>query len=295
MRSVCVTGAASAILLGLSVISSPVTAAGQPDPWSGFSVSLGGGAANVNADLGADASNQDSLTFDFPPFLLELIAEGSAHSHSGIDDWEGFGTLQGAYDYRFGNIVVGALADFDFYPGSPGGQSSDTIDGNFSINFNGTTVFGPVPFSNYASVTSSLELDSVWSVGGRLGYLVTPSVLVYGLGGYTEASVKGQVDLSYFDLLNGAQTLSLRTSDDLSGYFVGAGGEMLITNDLALRLEYRYANYSGEMSSASASSGISVPLGGGSISYAHNSAVEADLDAQIHSIRGAVVLKLGEP
>jgi outer membrane immunogenic protein len=294
LRSVGVAGAAGVLLLNLSFFTSQAEAA-QTDPWSGFSVSLGGGGANVGADLGADVSNQDNFTFDFPANLLEFIVEGSGHTNSNVDGWEGFGTLQGAYDFRFGNILLGALADFDFYPGDPRGQSSSNIDGNFSINFNGATVFGPVPFPNYASATSSLELEKVWSVGGRLGYLITPSVLVYGLGGYTQASLNGQVDLSYFDLLNGTQTLSLRASDELRGYFVGAGGEMLITKDLALRLEYRYANYDGEMSSASASSGASVNLGGGSISYGHNSAVQADLDAQIQSIRGAIVLKLGEP
>jgi outer membrane immunogenic protein len=286
-------------LLLIPAIPLPANAqSGQQDAWTGFSVSVGGGAARTDASLDATTSNQDVFTIDFlPVFLLELIAEGEGQSSAGIDDWEGFGTLQAGYDFRSGNFVLGVLGDYDFYPGDPGGQSSDSIDGNFTINLDGLggpASFGPFPFADYASVTSSLRFKDVWSVGGRLGYLVTPSMLIYGLGGYTEASVEGQVDLSYSDL-TGDQTLSLRASDELRGYFIGGGGEVLVDDNIALRLEYRYANYNGEMSSTSDSSGFSFPAGPGTVSYANNASVKSDLDAQIHSIRGAVVLKLGEP
>jgi outer membrane immunogenic protein len=291
LRCVAVAGV---LLLSVPALAT-VADANQPDPWTGFSVSIGGGAAKVDSDLAASASNSDNLSFAYSPWLLEFIAEGTGQANSNIDSWKGFGTLQGGYDARYGKIVIGALADFDFYPGDPSGQASSDMDGTFSVHFNGQEVFGPVPFSNYASLSSSLELKNTWSVGGRLGYLITPSTLIYGLGGYSQASLKGQVDLSYDDLVNGAQTLSLRTADQLSGYFLGGGGEMLITPGVALRLEYRYANYSGEMSGASASTDVSANLGGGTVSYTHEAAVKADLDAQIHTIRGAVVFKLGEP
>lgn len=78
-------------------------------------------------------------------------------------------------------------------------------------------------------------------IGGRLGYLVTPNTLIYGLGGYTQASFDGQVDLSYFIFFVGApQTLSLRVADELHGYFLGGGGEVKVADNVALRLEYRY-------------------------------------------------------
>jgi outer membrane immunogenic protein len=166
------------------------------------------------------------------------------------DEWNGFGTLQGGYDVRLGNVIVGGLADFDFYPDKPGASSAQSLNGTFTVDVNTVPIGAPVPLPNFASVTSNIALDNVWSVGGRLGYRVTPETLIYGLGGYTQASIDGSVQLAYTSTLFGPQRLSLPTSDELHGYFVGGGGEVKIAQNLALRLEYRYANYRGETSSA---------------------------------------------
>jgi opacity protein-like surface antigen len=265
----------------------------DPTNWSGFSVSVGGGAAQTDTSLDVDTVNKDRLDlFIFPPPLFSFIGQALGHSGTSEDDWHGFGTIQAGYDQRIGNFVVGGFADFDFYPDRPKDSTSNNINGNLSFAFFNIPIGPVIPIANYASVTSSVELQNTWSVGGRIGYLVTPDVLLYGLGGYTQARFDGQINLSYLSLTAGPQTLSLNVPDELRGYFVGAGGEAKIAHNVALRLEYRYANYSGETNSASASSGAAfLPF----VSYTNSASVQASLDEQIHTVRAALVLKLGEP
>jgi outer membrane immunogenic protein len=280
LRRVVVLGAISASALCLSVSAS----AADPSNWSGFSVSVGGGAAKTDTDLNVDSSNTDQFVI---PFTLSELLQGLGHSGVSEDQWNGFGTLQAGYDHRIGNFVVGAFGDFDFYPNHPGGAASNTINGTISGNSFGVP-FGPFPFANLHSVTSSVELQNTWSVGGRVGYLVAPNALLYALGGYTQAKFDGQINLSYLGPFPSGPQVSLSIPDELQGYFVGGGGELKVAEHIALRLEYRYANYGGDTNSASVNTPPVVFL-------TQSASVQAHLDEQIQTVRAAVVLKLGEP
>lgn len=296
LRRVGVSAAASVLLA--TVVTNPAAAQGSPTfrAWNGLSVSVGGGAAKTSAGVEAQSSNVDTIDLTFLSFpIVSFLGQATGSSAVGTDDWEGFGTLQLAYDKRFGNFVVGAMADYDFYPDKPAAAGSTDVDGSIGIEFLGFPV-GSFPVSNYATLSSSVELKSVWSLGGRLGYVVAPNLMLYGLGGYTQAKLDGQVDLSYFDFATfGETSVSVQAPDRLHGFFLGAGGEVKVTDNVALRLEYRYANYSGESKSATISTGddgcTCGPIG---LSYAQTASVKGDFDAEIHSVRGALVLQLGQ-
>ena len=124
------------------------------------------------------------------------------------------------YDYDLGNIVVGAEAEL----------TDSSADDDY---VNNSTSFG------LGAVDAGRDIY----VGGRLGYKVRPSTLLYAKAGYTNArfnyvGVNGDVDY--------------RTNLDADGYRLGAGVEQRIGmdgpgNPLAnafVRLEYRYSNYS---------------------------------------------------
>lgn len=297
LRSVALFGAATVVALASFV--EPIVA--QPaNSWSGFNVSVGGGVSKNNGGLDVSSENNDRLDIiPIPPpspisALFSIIGEATGNASVGDDEWQGFGTLQGGYDQQFGNFVVGGFANFDFYPGDNQDGATNGVDGSLAFVFLPPLFpLGSIPISDYATLSSSVELKNTWSIGGRLGYLVTPNTLIYGLGGYTQASIDGQVDLSYLNLFTGPQTLSLNVSEELHGYFVGGGGEMKIADNVALRLEYRYANYQSQGSSASAN--FSDTAFFGLIGYSQSARVQADLDAEIHTVRGAVVLQLGNP
>lgn len=70
--------------------------------------------------------------------------------------------------------------------------------------------------------------------GARLGFQIDPSAMLYVKGGYTNA----KASLSYDD--NAGNAFS--ESDKLDGYRVGGGLEAS-SNNMFVRLEYRYSDY----------------------------------------------------
>lgn len=171
----------------------------------------------IDAGVGYGFYNQSHNLIDttaVPPIAL------TATSNSGGEGW--LGRLGGGCDYQLGSrFVIGAFADYDF------------------ANLKGT-------FSDGA-IGGNEKMSAAWYAGGRLGYLVTPSLLAYVDGGYTEAR---------FDQVNFSQqflpVLPLGTfipAHTYNGWFIGGGTEYALDFDwfpihgLFWRTEYRYAQY----------------------------------------------------
>jgi outer membrane immunogenic protein len=142
-------------------ISRPVLKA-PPAPmqftnWSGCHVAGGGGYGFWNQDT--------SASYYGNPVGSEVTSGGRG--------W--FGTIGGGCDIQVsGSWVIGAFGAYDF-----GG-----IKGDVAVPINSTTYWG------------NEKLTSAWAVGGRVGYLITPSIMTYVSAGYTEARFGG-ADLFY--------------------------------------------------------------------------------------------------
>ncbi|MGO9170483.1 MAG: outer membrane protein [Rhodomicrobium sp.] len=164
--------------------------------WTGFYLGVGGGGGATSSDLKAAASTD--------------LASGFAEAN-GIGGMGGFGTVQVGYDRQLDSrFVVGAFFDYDFA----------SIDSKLSagISVLGTPLIG---------VNAPFNLTDSWTVGGRVGYLIHPNTLFYGLAGYTEA---------HFDLPAGAQ------NSTFSGWTAGAGIETNLGGAWFLKGEYRYTS-----------------------------------------------------
>lgn len=191
--------------------------------WSGIYFGAGGGFSRVDrsgqtrTDRTKETKSCDKKDFkdkkkcDLPSgFAHESTVTSSTLSSFDDDDWSGFGTVQVGYDRLIHHhLVIGAFADFDLYDG---GSSFQFSDGH-----------------------GSADLDWVWSVGGRFGALVEPRVLLYGVGGYTQAGLDGAVWIN-----NGP---TLQNDDHLDGWFAGAGTEVKVRDRISFKLEYRFADY----------------------------------------------------
>ena len=100
--------------------------------------------------------------------------QSTTETTSGGRGW--LGKVGGGCDYQFGgggfwgNWVVGAFADYDFMD----------LHKNFSI-----------PDLGFNGVAGEEKQKDAWAVGGRIGYLVTPTVFTYWNGGYTETRFDG--------------------------------------------------------------------------------------------------------
>ncbi len=91
-------------------------------------------------------------------------------------------------------------------------------------------------------------MSSVWSAGGRIGWLAFPSLLTYFTGGYTEATFdRTNLNVAFgppfFPL--GVPASALIDKKTYKGWFLGAGDEYALgfLPGLFLKTEYRFSEF----------------------------------------------------
>ena len=172
--------------------------------WTGCYVGAGGGYGLSNNDSHLEAAGVRTST--------DLTQGGRGY----------LATVGVGCDYQFSNFVIGAFADADW----------TNIRGDHT---------GQSPAAVGLSATDKMTLDWTWNVGGRVGYLITPSLLTYFTAGYTEAQFSGAT----YKNLAGALTGFGVSSQTYQGYFIGAGDEYALSflPGLFWKTEYRFADY----------------------------------------------------
>lgn len=121
-----------------------------------------------------------------------------------FDQQGAIGTILAGYNWQLGRSVFGLEADV----------------GTGQLAARTSTAFG----------TLEHDLHTMGSFRGRAGFLLTPSLLLYGTAGLAWANM----DIGYA----GAP----QKSDTFFGYQVGTGAELMMTNNVTLRLEYIYTD-----------------------------------------------------
>jgi outer membrane immunogenic protein len=184
----------AALIAGTAATPALAQPAGEASPFTGLRVE---GLVGYDSLRSGDKSNDGVDTND---------DEGD-ESIDGVAFGAGVG-----YDFDLGGVVAGVEAE---YTESTGEQDSDeTIDG---VAFN-----------------SGIETGRDLYVGGRIGFRVRPTTLVYGKAGYTNTSVEANIE-------GGGDRFEFDTNVD--GYRLGAGVEQLIGPRSFAKLEYRYSKY----------------------------------------------------
>jgi outer membrane immunogenic protein len=190
----------AALLLG--------TSAARADDWTGVYIGIGGGMGAAVHDLSLE---NGPLAVPPPAFSASL---------DGLGAEGGFFTAGVGADYQVNsNVVVGAFFDYDW------------TDLETSLDV-GVDVLGLT-----GSGGAKIEVENLWSIGGRVGYLVTPSTLLFLTAGYAQADIS---DLTAG--IDGLGSATLASVGDVDGYFLGGGAELKITKALSLKAEYRYTD-----------------------------------------------------
>ena len=93
--------------------------------------------------------------------------------------------------------------------------------------------------------SSNVKLGWDGSVRGRVGYLVTPTWLVYATGGaaWQQVDINATCNGSFFNTSWCVAPRNETVSTTRTGWTVGGGVETLLWNNWLLRAEYRYADY----------------------------------------------------
>lgn len=179
-----------------------------------------------------------------------------------VSDWRGFyaGVQAGPGFGDTGKLRLTPITpalQTAFAPGFRGDFDNGVVAGAH-VGYNwqmGRIVTGPVLDLNFADIgdkqigrsltpatyTIGRDLDTLASLRGRIGYLVTDDLLFFATGG----AAYGKVKFSYSQPGSAATTTTSGGQDSDFGYTVGGGVEAKLTQKVSLAAEYLYTNLGG--------------------------------------------------
>jgi outer membrane immunogenic protein len=202
--------------------------------WSGFYLGLGVGGGEAFSNV---KTTNNTVVSGLPNAAL---LAGSTNQNFDLGAQGALGTAQIGYDYQFpmSRWVTGVFGDFDWSNAHSKQSGITYVDGVTSRN--------GVPYQPASGLKTSF--DNEWSVGGRLGYLITPETYLYGLAAYTQGqvSVNGYTGLTHLAYA-GSPTSYEGFSDTKTsgGWSAGLGLETHLRDNWYLKLEYRYSQFGG--------------------------------------------------
>lgn len=233
----------------------PVIAPPPPPMWTGFHVGLNaGGTWANNSSLNATTWNVANDDGGSAADEIDAALFSGNFGGSGAAGFIGGGQV--GYDHQFSGIngygiIAGLEADIQGIAGSSGNGSRLIGAQVFSGVVNPV---GQVDAYTLANQQVSASLSYLGTVRGRLGVLVTPTLLVYGTGGLAyggvNASVKnyaiGAVDIAALgppldpDVPEAFTSGTGSYSNTQVGYTAGGGVEWMFMPNWSAKAEYLY-------------------------------------------------------
>jgi outer membrane immunogenic protein len=192
---IAVLAAASTIAFAQTVsaadlpVKAPVYAAPPPTPvysWTGFYV---GG----NVGYGWESRTVNFSPNDFNVFLVSCGGSGggTCPPPTSFDTNGALGGLQAGYNWQINQKwLLGIETDFDW----------SGIKGTGTDSF---LIFPVLPFRGPSNFVASQNVESFGTIRGRLGFLPTTNLLVYGTAGFAYGRVGENVTLNSQQGVNG--------------------------------------------------------------------------------------------
>ena len=246
----------SAFAADLTPPAPPPVFVPPPPTWTGFYVGINAGyewAANKNIDTTAIP------VFAAPTWETELaLSSALATGSAGVNQNGFIGGGQIGYNFQYGTrLVVGLEADIQGIAGNNavGGFAGSGVP----VGFPGETIV--------SAVQSNKSLDYLGTVRGRIGYLLTPTLLIFGDGGLAYGSVNASTSI-WQDNEPFLPTFGSfgRFSNTQVGWTVGGGVEWQFMPNWSVKVEYLYYDL-GRKTFGLTPLAFSSPTFGGSLLY----------------------------
>ena len=263
---IALMGAASAA--DLPSHKAPPVAPAAPS-WTGFYAGLNAGY-NFGTNNNTTSSNLGLPWYriDTPPYANWVSAAGPIALNGNISNTQSgyMGGLQFGYNYQWGsNIVIGI--ESDIMGSSTRGNANTAGTAAFPANFQvqGNPLGQSLAYSGQTSVMSGL--DYLGTVRGRLGYLFTPTMLLYGTAGFSYGGAyayvkQNAVDALYDNFPGVGCTFCVgnwrgggNQNQILTGWNAGGGVEWMFMPNWSLKAEALYWNL-GSMNVNTALAGV---------------------------------------
>jgi outer membrane immunogenic protein len=218
-----------------------------PALWMGWYVGANVGWAGSQNSVNSAATPVPDAALGVVPGVSEGLAALStgavpAGSRSGF-----IGGGQAGYNWQFGNWVAGIETDI---------QGIAKSSGSGSVTRTAVVVGVPVT----STQTASLSTEYLGTVRGRLGFLVTPTWLLYATGGLAYGGANASTTL--FQTGPGFVGVGAGSlSDARAGWTAGGGFEWMFAQRWSAKAEYlHYDLGTGSSASASTSGAFATPV-----------------------------------
>jgi len=219
MAAVMAFAATSALAADLPSVKAPPAYTPPPiQTWTGFYAGLNAGYTFANS-TSTSIATADLGVLGGLPFTSSAAGLFNTNNSGFI------GGGQIGYNYQFyNNFLVGIEADIQGIAGS--GSTATAWSG------------GVLPLITATGFSTSASLDYLGTVRGRLGYLITPTILLYGTGGLAYGGVNSST--SIIQPFAGVGVASSAFSDTRVGWTVGGGAEWMFLQNWSAKVEYLY-------------------------------------------------------
>lgn len=187
--------------------------------WTGFYV-----GANVGGQWGSANAATTTLFPVASYFADSSVTAIGAVGAQRINSSSVTGGFTAGYNWQVNQTVLGLEGDINYF--------------GFKGSATGSAVY-PCCAPTGFTVSSSVSADWLATIRGRIGFLATPSWLIYATGGAAIAEVKG--NFAFTDTFAGA-TESGTIRDTRVGWTAGVGGEYAVGNGWSLKAEYLYVD-----------------------------------------------------
>ena len=223
----------------------PVVAPVVGPAWTGFYAGLNAGGTWANNNT----TNLTTYNIYQPAGSADYVAAALLNGPQSSSRGGGFiGGGQIGYNWqaKFAgrDFVTGVEADFQGIAGSGGNGSRWGIAPNAGIS-GGTTADVFVPISLTSNIQGNSQLNWLGTVRGRVGYLVTPALMLYGTGGLAYGGATGSLQTSIFWNENGGNNAFVQIgknnySNTMVGWTAGGGAEWMFMPNMSAKVEYLY-------------------------------------------------------
>ena len=199
------------VCLGLAILTcaTPPSDAQEPGPTASASNQLRWSGLYIGAYAGGMYIDSDQYS------PAQLTFGGYSAGTYGGDHF--LGGLQAGYDLQFGNLLLGVGLDLGFV--SSGKDSFLKVD---------------------EVIATQTRFLSTFT--GRVGYLLSPAMLVYARGGLALARMR------YTSVDERWNLVADDVDETRVGYTLGVGSEMLLANNWTIFAEFQYMRFNDDTS-----------------------------------------------
>jgi outer membrane immunogenic protein len=276
------TIACAAIFASAPVIAADVPVAPQPATpfgpnWTGFyfGAAFGGGWTHLDESIVSVSRSNTSFFQEPGPNVsssttsYNSVSSGSGNKSGAFADLMIGYSLLVSPSWVAGVQVEGTLSDMIFH-----------AEGTF--NSSSSTLSGPVTTDTITINSAEFAVKMHWTTAAivRLGWLVTPSTLLYGTGGATYAGFGDGLNFDTFRAW---------------GWSAGAGVEQKFGSNWSVRVEYRFTDFQASIATTatattSAGSTPSTPFSPGSSETTTSVGQNAiRYEPQMHTVRLGII------